>query len=283
MADVYKTGTFRYDYVRFAPRKQIDVHSHKSWELDYILKGRGTRTLGDSREQFREGEIVLVPPEIPHQWEFDPDCTDAGGNICNITIIFDDLLLDSVLRIFPDMQMAVSHIREIKNMVISYTGDTRQKLATVMDDMRYEPVSLRPASFLRILHLLGEASDVKRMGAYLKVSLEERRNMQIRTLVSSNLSRPISLKEIASHVGMNEAAFCVFFKRHYGQTFVEYLNAQRLEYAKYLLDKGELTVTEVCYACGFNSPPYFSRVFRKSFGLSPQQYARSRQNQSKTL
>ena len=283
MTEIYKTGTFRYDYVRFSPSKQIALHAHKSWELDCILKGRGTHILGDSRDEFQEGEVILVPPEIPHQWEFDPDCTDAGGNICNITIIFDDLLLDSILRVFPDMQVSISHIREMKNTAISYGGDTRRKIAATMGGMRYESASERPASFLRILQLLGEVSGAKQTGTYLKVSLEERRNMQIRTLVSSNLSRPISLKEIASHVGMNEAAFCVFFKRHYGQTFVEYLNAQRLEYAKYLLDKGELTVTEVCYACGFNSPPYFSRVFRKSFGLSPQQYARSRQNQPKTL
>ncbi len=283
MAEIYKTDTFSYDYVRFAPQRQIALHSHKSWELDCILTGRGVRTLGGLKEQFREGEIILVPPEIPHQWEFDPEYTDSGGKISNITIIFDDLHLDSILRIFPDIQVSVSHIRDMRNSPVSYTGDTREKLAAVMTSMRYEPVSERPASFLRILHLLGEVSDVKRMGTYLKVSLEEQRKMKIRTFISSNLSRHISLKEIASHAGMNEAAFCVFFRKHYARTFVEYLNAQRLEYAKYLLEKGELTVTEVCYACGFTSPPYFSRVFRNSVGLSPQQYARSRHNRPKTL
>ena len=283
MEELYKKGTFTYDYVRFAPQKQIDLHSQKSWELDYILAGRGTRTLGDRQEQFQEGEIILVPPEIPHQWKFDPEYTDTVGKISNITIIFDDLLLDSILRIFPDMQLSISHIRDMKNTAISYGGDTRRKLAAVMDGMHYESAVERPASFLRILQLLGEVSGAKQMGAYLKVSLEEHRKMQIRTFVASNLSRPVSLKEIASHVGMNEAAFCVFFKKHYGQTFIEYLNAQRLEYARNLLEKGELTVTEVCYACGFSSPPYFSRIFRKSFGLSPQQYARSQQKWPKTL
>ena len=283
MEELYKKGTFTYDYVRFAPQKQIDLHSQKSWELDYILAGRGTRTLGDRQEQFQEGEIILVPPEIPHQWKFDPEYTDAVGKISNITIIFDDLLLDSILRVFPDMQLSISHIRDMKNTAISYGGDTRRKLAAVMDGMRYESASERPASFLRILQLLGEVSGAKQMGAYLKVSLEEHRKMQLRTFVASNLSRQVSLKEIASHVGMNEAAFCVFFKKHYGQTFIEYLNAQRLEYARNLLEKGELTVTEVCYACGFSSPPYFSRIFRKSFGLSPQQYARSRHDPPKIL
>ncbi len=275
MDELYKTGTFTYDYVRFAPQRQIDLHSQKSWELDYILTGRGVRTLGDSREPFREGEIILVPPGMPHQWRFDPEHTDAGGKISNISLSFDDLLLDSILRVFPDMQEVVNRLQGRKDAAVSYSGDTRRRLAVLLSDMRYESAAERPASFLRILQMLGDVAGAKQMGAYLKVSLEEQRKMQIRTFIASNLSRPVSLKEIASHVGMNEAAFCVFFKKHYGRTFIEYLNARRLEYARNLLEKGELTVAEVCYACGFSSPPYFSRLFRKSVGMSPQQFARS--------
>lgn len=274
MTEYPKIGKFQYDFVRLPPDRQIGIHSQKSWELDYILTGRGMRTIGNRRESFQEGEMVLIPPDIPHCWDFDPTCTDSGGNIENVTLIFDDLLLDSILKVFPDMQKCISQILDRRDTAISYSGSTLRNLVSVMSSMKDEDASERPASFLKILNLLGDASQTGQSGICRKISPDEKRKMKVRTFVSCNCLRAITLKEVASYVGMNESAFCVFFKKSYGQTFVEYLNAQRLEYARYLLENGSLSVAEVCYACGFTSPPYFSRLFSREVGMSPQQYAK---------
>ncbi len=274
MAEYPKRGKFQFDFVRLPPDRQIGLHSQKSWELDYILTGRGIRTIGDRREPFRDGEVVLIPPEIPHCWDFDPAFTDSGGNIVNVTLIFDDLLLDTIPMVFPDMQKCVSQILDRRDTAISYSGSTLKNLVSVMSLMKEEDASERPASFLKILNLLGDSSDAGRSWTCLKVSSDEKRKMKVRTFVSCNCLRAVTLKEVASYVGMNESAFCVFFKRNFGQTFVDYLNAQRLEYARYLLENGSLSVAEVCYACGFTSPPYFSRLFSRKVGMPPQQYAK---------
>lgn len=275
MTDCSKKGCFRYDYVRLPLDRQIGLHSQESWELDYILTGRGVRTTGSRSEHFREGEVVLVPPGIPHCWEFDPAHTDYGGNIVNITVTFDDLFLDSVLGVFPDLLKSISYIRDRRNSVISYVGDTLNRLVSLMRGMNDEDAAARAGSFLKILGVLGSNPEARQSDNCLKVNSEEKRKMKVRTFVSCNISRPVTLKEISSYVGMNESAFCIFFRKQYGQTFVEYLNSQRLEYARHLLENGSLTVTEVCYACGFSSPPYFSRIFRREVGISPQQYAKS--------
>ncbi len=277
MTECRKIGKFQYDFVKLPPDWQIGLHSQKSWELDYILAGRGIRTIGNRTESFREGEIVLIPPEIPHCWDFDPDFTDSGGDIVNITLIFDDLLLDSILKVFPDMQTCIVRILDRRDTAISYSGSTLERLASVMSAMKDEDASERPASFLKILNILGDASLAGQSGICRKMSPDEKRKMKVRTFVSCNCLRAVTLEEVASYVGMNESAFCVFFKKNYGQTFVEYLNAQRLEHARYLLENGSLSVAEVCYACGFSSPPYFSRLFRRGVGMSPLQYAKLNQ------
>ncbi len=274
MTECPKIGKFQYDFVRLPPDRQIGLHSQKSWELDYILTGRGMRTIGNRRESFRDGEVVLIPPEIPHCWDFDPACTDSGGNIVNVTLIFDDLLLDSILKVFPDMQKCISQILDRRDTAISYSGSTLKKLVSMMSSMKDEDASERPSSFLKILNLLGDTSQTGQSGICRKISPDEKRKMKVRTFVSCNCLRAVTLKEVASYVGMNESAFCVFFKKNFGQTFVEYLNAQRLEHARYLLENGSLSVAEVCYACGFTSPPYFSRLFSREVGMPPQQYAK---------
>ena len=263
-----------YEYVQILPDRQIDLHSQNSWELDYILVGSGKRVIGDWEDTFEEGEIVLVPPEIPHCWNFDGGKVDAEGNIVNITLIFNDLLIDRILSAFPTMEKSITGLRE-QDAARLYTGAARDNLAAILTGMRFESADERAASFLRVLTLLTRQRDSKPVGTWRKIDPVEHRMMQIRTYVSCNATREITLQEIAAHVGMNVSAFCTFFKRQTAQTFVDYLNKYRMEIACHLLEEGRLSVSEVCFASGFNNPAYFSRLFKKMFGVPPSTYLSS--------
>ena len=260
-----------YEYVQILPDRQIDLHSQNSWELDYILVGSGKRVIGDWEDTFEEGEIVLVPPEIPHCWNFDGGKVDAEGNIVNITLIFNDLLIDRILSAFPAMEKPITGLRE-QDAARLYTGAARDNLAAILTGMRFESADERAASFLRVLTLLTRQRDSKPVGTWRKIDPVEQRMMQIRTYVSCNATREITLQEIAAHVGMNVSAFCTFFKRQTAQTFVDYLNKYRLDIACHLLEEGKLSVSEVCFASGFNNPAYFSRLFKKMYGVPPSDY-----------
>jgi AraC-like DNA-binding protein len=68
---------------------------------------------------------------------------------------------------------------------------------------------------------------------------------------------------------MNRSAFCSFFKRQTGKTYFTYLNEMRIEEASRLLKEGGMSVSDVCFACGFNDISYFSRTFRRIKGYPP--------------
>lgn len=51
-----------FDHVVISPNDQIGLHKQSSWELSYIIRGEGLRTIGDRTERFRQGEIVIVVP-----------------------------------------------------------------------------------------------------------------------------------------------------------------------------------------------------------------------------
>lgn len=72
-----------YNLVELVPSEQIGLHSQPSWELSYILEGRGIRTVGDTESPFAEGDMVLVIPEMPHCWRFEES---PGSGIRNITL-----------------------------------------------------------------------------------------------------------------------------------------------------------------------------------------------------
>ena len=94
---------YQFDHVRLAPDKQIGLHTQPGFEISYIITGKGTRILGTVTEPFEEGEVILVPPGLPHQWQFSPESVDAGGCIENITFHFSQTFLDRVLNAFPEL------------------------------------------------------------------------------------------------------------------------------------------------------------------------------------
>ena len=82
----------------------------------------------------------------------------------------------------------------------------------------------------------------------------------------------ISLEDAADHVHLNPYYFSKVFKQQTGETFIDYVTRLRIEKAKALMAKQELSLKEVCYQVGYNDPNYFSRVFKKVTGMTPTEY-----------
>lgn len=84
----------------------------------------------------------------------------------------------------------------------------------------------------------------------------------------------LSLESVAASLGVSAGHLSRTFSRTMGVPFREYWACKRLERARRLLLDPLLNVAQVAHACGFASPAYFTRVFRKLVGCTPSQYAR---------
>ena len=82
----------------------------------------------------------------------------------------------------------------------------------------------------------------------------------------------VSTKELAQRVHLSPCYFSKLFKKQTGLTFTEYRRRARVEKAKRLLIDPHRRVSEVAFEAGFESIPYFNRVFRRSPGCSPSEY-----------
>ena len=82
----------------------------------------------------------------------------------------------------------------------------------------------------------------------------------------------LSLHEVAAQVNLSPSHFSAVFSHETGETFKEYLTRLRIDRAKELLRTTNLKAFEVAYQSGYNDPHYFSSIFRKNTGLSPQQF-----------
>lgn len=97
----------------------------------------------------------------------------------------------------------------------------------------------------------------------------------------SHYREPIKVKDIAEQVNLSENYFSYLFAKETGKPFVQYLQETRIEKAKEWLRDGKLKWYEVTEKVGFESPKYFTKVFKKYNGITPMQYAK--ENRSRLI
>lgn len=90
--------------------------------------------------------------------------------------------------------------------------------------------------------------------------------------IHNNLSKPITVEDLSKTVHLHPNYFIKRFHEIYGISPMQYVNAERLEQAKYLLEHTSLSVSEISQKTGFCDVFYFSKFFKKSVGFSPSLY-----------
>jgi len=131
----------------------------------------------------------------------------------------------------------------------------------------------------RSLHTITSAGDLEqwlRNGLNLLMDILESRSQSYslalkKTLdyIDRNFKNDFSLTDLALHVQLNPSYLSSLISRESGKTFVEHVTQRRVEEAKKFLVSGDHNVSEIAYLLGYETPRYFSMVFRKNTGLTP--------------
>lgn len=90
--------------------------------------------------------------------------------------------------------------------------------------------------------------------------------------IESHYAEPLTLETVALQTGLSPAYLSTLFKKETGNSFVEYLTLCRMNTAKQLLRHSSAPIAEIAERIGYMDSKYFSRVFTKTFGISPQKY-----------
>jgi AraC-like DNA-binding protein/CheY-like chemotaxis protein len=91
--------------------------------------------------------------------------------------------------------------------------------------------------------------------------------------IADNLHRPLQLSELARFVNVSDSHLSSLFKRKIGLNLISYIHQQRIKEAKRLLERGEM-IYKISEKLGYDSSSYFSKVFKKQTGISPEQFQR---------
>ncbi|MFF0544035.1 helix-turn-helix transcriptional regulator [Nocardia thailandica] len=106
-----------------------------------------------------------------------------------------------------------------------------------------------------------------------KAQLQDlRRLRRVRDRIDREYAQPLNVEELARDAHMSAGHLSRQFKAAYGESVYGYLMTRRIERAMALLRRGDLSVTEVCFAVGCQSLGTFSTRFAELVGVPPSVY-----------
>lgn len=95
---------------------------------------------------------------------------------------------------------------------------------------------------------------------------------RVRDRIDREFDQPLNVPDLAAGVHMSAGHLSRRFKAAYGESPYAYLLTRRIERAMSLIRRGDLSVTEICFAVGFTSLGTFSTRFSELVGMSPTDY-----------
>lgn len=269
---IFALGMYcEYHNVKIRPEEQIGAHFQSLWELDLVLTGSGVRFIDGRKDDFSCGDIVLLPPDVEHQWIFNDTDTDCNGYIHNISLLFSNQFINNLTIALPDLGHALTTLIAQKKISV-FHGETRDKIEALLVSMIDMTPEQKAVKMPELMLLLCSADGTETIHTRQRLKEADKRAEKLTVYCICNFKRDINIASAARHLGINKSALCRFVKQHFGATFTAYINNLRLEESCKLLKTTDKSISVIAYECGFNNITYFNRLFKMRHHKSPREY-----------
>lgn len=266
------------------PHFAVPWHFHPEIEILCVVKSSGTSYVGDGIHRFTEGEISIIGENVPHWWKSDckySDGKDTSG-IKSLIIQFKREIFDAGFGNLPEM----SNIKELlgkSQRGIQYLGKSRKLFGEQMMKIFQCNGINRITELIILLDMMANTKEYKYHTSigYSKTvnTYDFYRFNKIHEHIILNFAKPIKLEDVANSVNISPTAFCRYFKKHTGKTFLTFLNEMRIGHACKLMVEGKMPVAMASLESGFNNLSHFNDQFKRVMKLTPTAYLSAYKNE----
>ena len=106
-------------------------------------------------------------------------------------------------------------------------------------------------------------------------TLDEKFIEDVYSYIDNNMDKTFSLDDMAVSLGISKVHLNRKIKALTSLTPAKLVQKHKFIKSKLLIEKGETSVTEIAYSCGFSDPIYFSKCFKQEFGMTPTEYMKN--------
>ncbi len=254
-------------------------HYHPEYEIVMVTESTGKRFIGDHISDFQPGNLAFIGPNIPHTYRNDDKYYEESSALRakSIVIHFTEASLGNDFLQLPEARL-LSNLFERSFHGLDIFEETHQRISKKLFDI----VSLSGLKrWLCLIEILLELAESKNLTPITKTThigyneKESKRLCNVFDWVTTNFGKEIKLSEAAQIAQMNENAFSRFFSLRTRKTFSGFVQELRLQKAAKLLVENDMTITEVCYECGYNNVSNFNRQFLSHYQMNPMKYRKT--------
>ncbi|MBQ8880073.1 MAG: helix-turn-helix transcriptional regulator [Clostridia bacterium] len=247
----------------------IGMHFHGDfYELSIVTAGEGYIMTDEGELRVRPGDIHLSLPREHHdirtvdgeKLEYDFLAFSVNSKyVSSITKIADAVRGGECSRLFRDER--VSYLIALAISEVSLTdAHSSDMMCSILKQV--------------IIYVIRNLTGAYRLTA--NVNNAEILCQNVMSYIDSHIYSVSSLKEVSDRFGYNYSYLSDLFSKTTGNTVSEYYRSRRLDAARALLDEGKKPISEISELLGYSTPFAFSAAFKKHFGLSPKEFAKTK-------
>ncbi|WP_138752051.1 AraC family transcriptional regulator [Paenibacillus sinopodophylli] len=257
-------------------------HRHDFLEFSFVIEGRGSEAINETRHQMLPGTFTFVLPYQVHELFTEPGSTLVLYN-CMFSM---DLLME------PGQEDGLLGLNEQNAWppFIQLSGEDMERMSRLIEEMYQEYQSKEPwrrtMLHIKLKEILILFDRYRRSASPAASSslLASRSSASIWPIIHyihRHYQDELALSDLASRFSLSTSRISEVIKQTTGQTFVHFLHDLRLRHACSLLVSTEMSVAEIALEVGYGSYKTFSRIFRESKGVVPKDYRKTKLAQVK--
>ena len=255
-------------------------HCHPEHELVLITKGSGKRMVGDSIDQFKDGDLVFLGSYLPHEWKCDKKYFNENHTFSGEGLVVQFLsdFLGSDFFNLPENAGLKSFVNTSSQGCLLF-GETKRIITEQMVAMKHLSETDRFYKLLAIFKVLSSTTEYSLLSS--PAFVENYRSDEMIPLknaikyIMTNFQRQIRIEELLEISNMSNTTFFKTFKKTTQMSFKSYLIRLRIGYSCKLLTDETLNITQIAYESGFENISNFNRQFKKEKSCTPREYRRN--------
>jgi AraC-like DNA-binding protein len=230
------------------PYRTVRWHFHPEYEIHLIVATTGKMFVGDHISSFVPGNLVMVGPNLPHNWVSD---VPAGETVerRNLVLQFGQEFVAHCMESFPEWRQVEALLAASRRGVL-FGAQTSEAVQPLFLELLNARGLRRIVLFMSMLEVLVNTKDAELLAspAYQTdpTGFAATRINHALSYIGNNLSSELRESDLAQLAGQSVSAFSRYFRRHTGMPFVQYVNhahqsrlsdadGRRVERDRYLL------------------------------------------------
>lgn len=268
-------------YFEFAKGFVFHEEKHNFWEFAYVDKGEVEITADTKTHSLRQGEIIFHKPNEFHSVRVNkkhPPNVIAVSFFCKSNALKP---LENKIFTLGDRE---------RNILADFVNEVFQAFRPPLDDPEAQILYRQENApfgceqlikiylellLIRLIRMENSDDGKPKLSTSIKERSEEDTTRKIIHYMEQYLHANLTLDQLCAVFNLGQTQLQTVFKNNTGTSVMKYFNKLKIDQAKTLIREDRYNITEISKSLGYSSVHYFSRVFNRSTGMSPSEYAKS--------